>query len=91
MASTTSRRAAALGGPQPGAASRVELLLLMLTHCCGTCCRCCCCSQYRDERDLQVVMDLIDNELSEPYSIFTYRYFLQQWPSLCYIAYDGDK
>ncbi len=36
-------------------------------------------------------MDLIDNELSEPYSIFTYRYFLQQWPSLCYIAYDGDK
>lgn len=29
--------------------------------------------QYRDERDLPTVMDLIDNELSEPYSIFTYR------------------
>ena len=29
--------------------------------------------QYRDERDLATVMDLIDNELSEPYSIFTYR------------------
>ncbi len=28
-------------------------------------------------------MHLIDNELSEPYSIFTYRYFLQQWPNLC--------
>ena len=30
--------------------------------------------QYRDERDLATVMDLVDNELSEPYSIFTYRY-----------------
>ena len=29
--------------------------------------------QYRDERDLDTVMNLIDNELSEPYSIFTYR------------------
>ena len=29
--------------------------------------------QYRDERDLPTVMDLVDNELSEPYSIFTYR------------------
>ena len=29
--------------------------------------------QYRDERDLATVMDLVDNELSEPYSIFTYR------------------
>lgn len=31
------------------------------------------CLQYRDERDLPTVMNLIDNELSEPYSIFTYR------------------
>lgn len=29
--------------------------------------------QYRDERDLDAVMNLVDNELSEPYSIFTYR------------------
>ena len=28
-------------------------------------------------------MALIDEELSEPYSIFTYRYFLSQWPYLC--------
>lgn len=47
--------------------------------------------QYRDERDLPIVMSLVDSELSEPYSIFTYRYFLQQWPQLCFIAYDGDK
>lgn len=32
------------------------------------------------------VMKLIDEELSEPYSIFTYRYFLSQWPFLCHLA-----
>ncbi|KAG2482381.1 hypothetical protein HYH03_018677 [Edaphochlamys debaryana] len=47
--------------------------------------------QFKDENDLPVVMNLVDQELSEPYSIFTYRYFLAQWPNLCYIAYDGDK
>eukprot|EP00803_Ostreobium_quekettii_P006129 evm.model.scf_4831.1 EVM.evm.TU.scf_4831.1 scf_4831:1441-3317(-) len=36
-------------------------------------------------------MHLVDNELSEPYSIFTYRYFLRNWPSLCYLVYDGDR
>jgi peptide alpha-N-acetyltransferase len=35
-------------------------------------------------------MALIDNELSEPYSIFTYRYFVRQWPQLTWIAYAGD-
>lgn len=25
-----------------------------------------------------------------PLSIFTYRYFLHQWPQLCYLAYDGS-
>lgn len=39
-------------------------------------------------RLLLQVMSLIDNELSEPYSIFTYRYFLRQWPYLCYLAVD---
>lgn len=36
-------------------------------------------------------MDLIDKDLSEPYSIFTYRYFLHAWPHLCFLAYDADK
>jgi len=30
--------------------------------------------QYADEHDLPYVMALVDAELSEPYSIFTYRY-----------------
>ena len=29
--------------------------------------------QYAGEEDIHYVMDLVDNELSEPYSIFTYR------------------
>jgi peptide alpha-N-acetyltransferase len=47
--------------------------------------------QYKDEYDLPIVMDLIDRSLSEPYSVFTYRYFLHQWPHLCYLAFDGSK
>uniref|UniRef100_A0A7S0X112 N-acetyltransferase domain-containing protein n=1 Tax=Chlamydomonas leiostraca TaxID=1034604 RepID=A0A7S0X112_9CHLO len=46
--------------------------------------------QYKDENDLAIVMSLVDKELSEPYSIFTYRYFLQHWPQLCFLVYDGD-
>ena len=30
--------------------------------------------QYHGEQDLETVMQLVDNELSEPYSIFTYRW-----------------
>jgi N-alpha-acetyltransferase 30 len=41
--------------------------------------------------DLPIVMELIDNELSEPYSIFTYRYFLHHWPHLCFIAKQHGK
>jgi len=35
-------------------------------------------TQYTDELELPAVMALIDKDLSEPYSIFTYRYFLAQ-------------
>ena len=34
---------------------------------------CCVSVQYCGEQDIHYVMDLVDNELSEPYSIFTYR------------------
>ena len=29
------------------------------------------------------VVGLIEKDLSEPYSIFTYRYFINNWPKLC--------
>ncbi|CAK0786179.1 N-alpha-acetyltransferase mak3 [Coccomyxa viridis] len=47
--------------------------------------------QYCGEQDIHYVMDLVDNELSEPYSIFTYRYFLHSWPRLCWLAFHGDR
>lgn len=39
--------------------------------------------QYTGERDLPHIVSLVEHELSEPYVIYTYRYFLNQWyPSL---------
>ena len=35
--------------------------------------------QYTGESDLPHIMALVQNELSEPYVIYTYRYFLHQW------------
>jgi len=45
---------------------------------------------YRGEEDIPLLMGLVDKDLSEPYSIFTYRYFLHNWPNLCVFAYIGD-
>lgn len=41
---------------------------------------------YEDERQLDDIMSLVDRDLSEPYSIFTYRYFLHNWPKLCFVV-----
>ena len=38
---------------------------------------------YEGEKDLVDVIALIENDLSEPYSIFTYRYFINNWSRLC--------
>ncbi|KXS13887.1 putative acyltransfersase [Gonapodya prolifera JEL478] len=45
---------------------------------------------YASELDLPPMASLIAEALSEPYSIYTYRYFLHQWPQLCFLALDGD-
>ena len=48
-------------------------------------------SQFRpgedEERQMATVMGLVDPELSEPYSVFTYRYFIKNWPELCVLAH----
>ncbi len=44
---------------------------------------------YEGERDLELLMGLVNRELSEPYSIFTYRYFIYNWPGLCFLAMEG--
>jgi hypothetical protein len=34
---------------------------------------------YAGERDLPSIINLVQTELSEPYVVYTYRYFLQGW------------
>ena len=47
--------------------------------------------QYKDENDLQVLKDMIDAELVEPYTVFTFRMFVGPWPQLCHFCYvDGE-
>lgn len=46
---------------------------------------------YQDELQMPDIMRLIQKDLSEPYSIYTYRYFIHNWPKLCYLAMHGDK
>ena len=46
---------------------------------------------YPGEIILSPLIDLMKEELYEPYPVYTYRYFLNGWPDLCIIAFDGDK
>ena len=34
---------------------------------------------------------MIESELSEPYSIYTYRYFVNQWKELSFLAYYNEE
>jgi len=47
--------------------------------------------RYAGASELDVIMALMGAELSEPYSIFTFRHFLEGWPELCFVAYDGAR
>ncbi|KAJ6376573.1 hypothetical protein OIU76_025679 [Salix suchowensis] len=46
---------------------------------------------YGGEHHLPLIMNLVDQELSEPYSIFTYRYFVYLWPQLSFMAFHKGK
>ena len=46
---------------------------------------------YKDENQMPALRELISRDLSEPYSIFTYRYFINNWPNLCWLAYAKEK
>ena len=43
------------------------------------------------ESQLPQIKALVEGDLSEPYSIFCYRYFLHSFPQLCHVACDGDR
>ncbi|KAF8556718.1 acyl-CoA N-acyltransferase [Imleria badia] len=47
--------------------------------------------EYTGESDLPHIMALVQTELSEPYVIYTYRYFLHQWPQLAFLAIPADS
>jgi hypothetical protein len=34
---------------------------------------------YRDEDDIDIIVNLVAPSLSEPYSVYCYRYFLHGW------------
>lgn len=41
---------------------------------------------YVNEQSLPEITALIERDLSEPYSVFTYRYFIHNWPDLCILV-----
>eukprot|EP00928_Gymnodinium_smaydae_P080575 TRINITY_DN64243_c0_g1_i1.p1 TRINITY_DN64243_c0_g1~~TRINITY_DN64243_c0_g1_i1.p1 ORF type:complete len:245 (+),score=52.64 TRINITY_DN64243_c0_g1_i1:69-737(+) len=47
--------------------------------------------RYRDEHDMPGIVELIEKDLSEPYSVFTYRYFINNWRELCFLAVREEK
>ncbi|KAH8234625.1 hypothetical protein KR032_000740, partial [Drosophila birchii] len=46
---------------------------------------------FKEESQLNVIKSLIEKELSEPYTIYTYRYFAYNWPDLCVFALEKDR
>lgn len=42
--------------------------------------------QYESELQMPMIMRIIQKDLSEPYSIYTYRYFIHNWPKLCFLV-----
>ena len=41
---------------------------------------------YESETQMKDIMSLITKDLSEPYSIYTYRYFIHNWPKLSFLV-----
>lgn len=48
-------------------------------------------STYESESSLLPIMQLVQKDLSEPYSVFTYRYFVNRWPQLCEMVHNSDN
>ena len=46
---------------------------------------------YEDERHMSEIEALVAKDLSEPYSVFTYRYFLHKWPDLCVCVFEKNQ
>ncbi|KAJ3256058.1 N-alpha-acetyltransferase 30 [Boothiomyces macroporosus] len=45
--------------------------------------------KVQDESELKEIMELVEKDLSEPYTIYTYRYFLNNSPGLSFTIRKG--
>lgn len=45
---------------------------------------------FSDDGLIEEMDQIFAGDLSEPYSVYTYRYFLHQWPELTLLAYDSE-
>ena len=45
---------------------------------------------YESEAQMPDIIQLIQKDLSEPYSIYTYRYFINNWRKLCFLVSCGS-
>ncbi|CCE61451.1 hypothetical protein TPHA_0A03750 [Tetrapisispora phaffii CBS 4417] len=43
-----------------------------------------------NQSQFKQIKTLVDNDLSEPYSVWVYRFFLNNWPGLTYIVIDTE-
>lgn len=43
-------------------------------------------TNYESEKQMKDIISLITKDLSEPYSIYTYRYFIHNWPKLSFLV-----
>eukprot|EP01060_Flectonema_neradi_P026950 TRINITY_DN36598_c0_g1_i1.p1 TRINITY_DN36598_c0_g1~~TRINITY_DN36598_c0_g1_i1.p1 ORF type:complete len:249 (+),score=46.86 TRINITY_DN36598_c0_g1_i1:45-791(+) len=49
-------------------------------------------SQYTgSDEEMEGIMTMMTQLLSEPYPVFTYRYFMDNWPDLCWVIRLKDK
>jgi len=46
---------------------------------------------YQSEVQMIDIKELVQKDLSEPYSVYTYRYFINNWSKLCFLAYDKNQ
>ena len=48
-------------------------------------------TNYKHEHECDEIKALMQTELSEPYSVFTFRHFCHGWPELTFLAKIGEK
>ncbi|SCU93218.1 LAME_0F03048g1_1 [Lachancea meyersii CBS 8951] len=44
-----------------------------------------------NREELKHVQRVIDADLSEPYSVYVYSYFFNQWPEVCFLAFSENE